>query len=94
MGIASDEAAKWAGDQDDEEDFEIFPENEWAVAVFMSMETQWQWTGGMESRRCGLNHLVLPLHMKKVGVPRKRRLEVMADVQTMERSALQVWNKA
>jgi hypothetical protein len=94
MGIATAEAAKWAGDSDDQEDFEVFPENALAIAVFVSMDTQWQWTGGMQSYRCGLNHSVLQLHMDKAGVPRKRRFDVMADVQTMERAALNVWSNA
>ena len=94
MGIASDEAVRWAGDPDDEEEFEIYAENALAVSVFVSMDTQWQWTGGMEPRRCGLNHATLPLHMAKVGVPKKRRFEVMADVQIMERAALNAWNEA
>jgi hypothetical protein len=83
------------GDTSNEgEDFAIYAENALAVSVFTSMATQWQWTGGMQSYRCGLNHAVLLLHMDKVGVPRKRRFEIMADVQVMERSALEVWGKA
>jgi hypothetical protein len=92
MGIASEAATKWAGDEE-WADFEVFPENAQALSVFLSMNTQWQWTGGMQSFRCGLNHAVLPLHMDKVGVPRKRRFAVMDDVQVMERSALEVWAK-
>lgn len=84
----------WAGEPDEQDEFEIFAENGLAVSVFCSMSTQWLWTGGMESHRCGLNHAVLVLHMDKARVPRKRRFEVMADVQTMERSALNVWNQA
>jgi len=95
MGLANDEAEEWAGaDADDvEESFEIYAENAPAVAVFTSMATQWQWTGGMQSYRCGLNHAVLQLHMDKCRVPRERQFEVMDDVQAMERAALQVWNE-
>lgn len=60
----------------------------------MSMSTQWIWTGGMASYRAGLNHAVLPLHLSKLGVPRKQRFAVMEDVQTMECAALAVWAEA
>lgn len=96
LGITSPDAGGWGGDvgDDEEGEFEIYAENAQAVSVFVSMATQWDWTGGMESHRCGLKHEVLPLHMDKIGVRRKRRFEVMADVQVMERSALDVWSKA
>ncbi|QJE03041.1 DUF1799 domain-containing protein [Massilia forsythiae] len=96
LGIAVPEQAKWAGEDDEAEDFEIYAENAQSVSVFTSMATQWQWTGGMESHRSGLNHAVLFMHMDKVGVSRKRkrRFEVMADVQVMERAALDVWHEA
>lgn len=48
----------------------------------------------MEPQRCGLKHEVLLLHMDKCRVPRKRRFEIMADVQVMEHAALEVWGKA
>ena len=94
LGIAAAEPAKWAGEEGDQEAFGIYPENALSVSVFLSMSSQWDWTGGMESQRCGLKHEVLPLHMDKVGVPRKRRFEIMADVQVMEHSALETWGKA
>jgi hypothetical protein len=96
MGLDSPEAVKWAGDDGsgEEEKFQLYPENATAAAVFLSMSTQWDWTGGMESRRCGLKHEVLPLHMRKIGVPKKRRLAVMDDVQVMEQAALAVWCEA
>lgn len=48
----------------------------------------------MESRRAGLNHAVLMLHMRKLGVPAGQRFDVMADLQIMECAALAVWNEA
>lgn len=94
FGVTADAPAKWAGEEGDEAPFEIYQENALSVSVFISMATQWQWTGGMEPQRCGLNHAVLQLHMDKYCVPRKRRFEIMADVQVMEHSALEVWGKA
>ena len=94
LGIVEAEPPKWAGEEGAQDAFEVYAENALSLSVFLSMSTQWQWTGGMESHRCGLNHAVLPLHMDKCSVPRKRRFEVMADVQAMEHSALEVWGKA
>jgi len=93
LGITAAAPTRWAGDPGDQESeqFEVYAENALALSVFLSMSTQWQWTGGMQSFRCGLNHAVLPLHMSKVGVPRQQRMKVMADVQVMERSALEHW---
>lgn len=94
MGITADQPSAWAGEPDEDGDFEVYEENALAVSVFLSMSTQWLWSGGMETYRCGLNHAVLMLHMDKLKVPDERRFEVMDGVQTMEHAALEVWNKA
>ncbi|OFJ49603.1 hypothetical protein BA896_012730 [Janthinobacterium lividum] len=74
--------------------FEVYPENGKTLKVFLSMSTQWLYTGGMESHRCGLNHAVFLLHADSHGVPRKQRPAVLAGIVTMEHAALDVWAKA
>lgn len=88
-----DDAREWAGAELDDQPkyFEVYAENWQAAKVFESMATQWQWTGGMESCRSGLNHGVLYMHADKFGVKRRDRVDVFNCVQVMEHAALEVW---
>lgn len=45
----------------------------------------------MAPRRAGLDHAVFPLHAKKIGVKKRRRIAVFEGVQIMECAALDVW---
>lgn len=94
MGIASEETAKWAGDEDESPDFEVWPENWLTLRVFLAMATQWTWTGGMESRRAGLNYASLPVVCDALGVGPEGRTDVFEGLRTMEVAALDVLTKA
>ncbi|WP_198116934.1 DUF1799 domain-containing protein [Massilia rhizosphaerae] len=89
MGLSSDEAAKWAGEEEFA-DFEVWPENWLIVEVFMAMSDQWIWTGGMESRRAGLNLCALPVVYEGLAISRKQRPEVFQGLQVMASAALGV----
>lgn len=91
FGVDVSGVEEWAAEPEHPDVFEVYPENAKACEVFMSMSTQWIWTGGMESRRAGLNHAVFPLHLDKCRISKKDRFAVMDDVQTMEHAALAVW---
>lgn len=91
FGVDVEGVEEWVSEPEQAEFFEVYPENALACSVFMSMSTQWLWSGGMESRRAGLNHAVFPMHLAKCGVTKKQRFAVMDDVQTMEHSALATW---
>jgi hypothetical protein len=70
--------------------FEVWPENWLIVEVFQAMDTQWRWTGGMQSYQAGLDFNALPATYEGLQVPRKRRAEVFQGLKVMERAALQV----
>jgi hypothetical protein len=64
------------------------------VEVFLAMSTQWRWTGGMESRRAGLDYASLPAVYEGLQVKKKRRPEVFQGIKVMEGAALEVLTKA
>jgi hypothetical protein len=64
------------------------------LRVFLAMATQWTWTGGMESRRAGMNYASLPIVYDALGVPQEGRPEVFEGLRTMEVEALDVLTKA
>nr|WP_295991762.1 DUF1799 domain-containing protein [Rugamonas sp.] len=72
--------------------FEVYQENWKALLVFLSMATQWRWTGGMTSRREGLEYGAFPIAFEAVGIKKKNRRDIIVDVQSMERASLAVWN--
>jgi hypothetical protein len=94
FGVAPDEAADWIGEEDEPECFGIWPENAAAFRVFMSMSTQWRWTGGMEPQREGLDYTTFDFEIESAGVKKKRRVDVFRGVKVMERAALVAWQKA
>jgi hypothetical protein len=52
------------------------------------MDTQWRWTGGMQSCQAGLDFNALPVAYEGLQVPRKRRAEVFQGLKVMERAVL------
>jgi hypothetical protein len=62
--------------------------------VFQAIDSQWRWTGGMQSYQAGLDFNVLPTVYEGLQVPRKRRPEVFQGLKVMERAALQVMHAA
>lgn len=82
---------EWLGLVDEPEEFEVFPENWLTLQVFLSLSTQWHWTGGMEPRRAGLFYPSFETAWEEFGVPKKKRPEIIKGVRTMELSVLEVW---
>ena len=89
-GLASDEVEAWIGVEKGPMQFEVWPENWLIVEVFQAMDTQWRWTGGMQSVQAGLDFGMLPVVYEGLQVPRKRRAEVFQGLKVMERAALEV----
>jgi len=70
------------------DDLEVWPENEPAVRVFITMSTQWS-TAGMGGQPVGLRYEVLPTVMRYCAIPPAERASTFAAVRIMERSALE-----
>ena len=64
---------------------EVWPDNVLAVAVFVSMGTQWRCAG---SGPYGLDYNVLPTVMRYVGVKAEDEQEVFDDLRVLEDAAL------
>lgn len=77
------------------EDFAVEPDNWESWQVFRAVDTQWQWVavgmGGLV--RVALNHCALPGAMDMLGIARKRRADVYADVRLIERTVLMAENE-
>jgi hypothetical protein len=86
--------AAWIGVEKGPMQFEVWQENWLIVEVFQAMDTQWRWTGGMQSFQAGLDLGTLPVVYEGLQVPRKRRAEVFQGLKVMERAALEVMHKA
>ena len=61
------------------------------LLVFLSMATQWRWTGGMEPRRCGLDDSVMAWHFAMNGIENHAQPQAFRDLRAMEAAALDAW---
>ncbi|MES2126647.1 MAG: DUF1799 domain-containing protein [Pseudomonadota bacterium] len=91
FGVAGDAVAEWCGSANEPALFEVWPENEKALDVFLSMSTQWRWSGGMQSQRVGLDFTTFELELKSAGIKSKQAHTIFGDIKRMERAALKVW---
>jgi hypothetical protein len=66
----------------------VWPENKEPFEVFCAMQTQWR-IG--PAGATGLDYAALPAVMDIMGVKRKRRADIMAAVQVLEREVLRLW---
>jgi hypothetical protein len=82
-----------AGDSDDPDEFEVWPENWPIVQAFLALSTQWN-RAGMDGARCGLKYEAFPTVYEGLGIKKKKRPEVFRGLQTMEHAALQEMNRA
>ncbi|WP_307720715.1 DUF1799 domain-containing protein [Duganella sp. BJB476] len=94
FGVDPDIAAEWVGQDDEPEQFEVWPENARTFSIFMSMSTQWRWIPGMEPQRDGLDFTTFQLELATAGVKKKQVTEVFQGVKVMERAALNTWRAA
>lgn len=73
--------------------FEVWKENWLIVEVFLAMNDQWIWTGGMEPRRAGLNLCALPVVYEGLEIKRKKRPEIFQGLKVMAAAALEVMSR-
>lgn len=66
---------------------EVWPENYLSLQVFEAMGTQWR--TGM-SGPTGLDYTALPIVMRQMQVPKKKRKQLFDDIRVMEGAALKV----
>ena len=73
-----------------EDDFEVYADNWESVMFFVGLETQWSYTSpGMgQPRLLGLPSNCIESDMNMRGVPKGRRLALLADLRACERGAL------
>lgn len=95
LGVSQADAADWLDDDDEEnDDFLVYPENAVAVRVFLALGTQWIVTDGKSGLRYhGINYLALNEIWQRLKVKKKDRDRIFDQVVTMEYAALPVRNQ-
>jgi hypothetical protein len=86
----------WGSDDEDEEDelFELQEDNQETLRVFITMWTQWHAVGGMNGLiYTGMNYQSLPEVWERLGVKKKRRNEIFAELRMLEAELLLIKNK-
>lgn len=74
-------------DVEDNSVIEVWEENWQAFEIFSMLSTQWR--VGMAGPT-GMDYAILPIIFDGLGIKPKRRLELLGDLQIMEREALRV----
>ena len=93
FGVDSEIARQWAGDDDEPEEFSVWPDNWETTQVFLAMDTQWRVVqGGNGVRIMGIDYAAAWAVINGL-VPRKARPEMFAGLVTMERAALPLLNE-
>lgn len=57
------------------------------MALFAALQTQWQ--SGRDGRLCGLRYEALPAVWQALGIPRRRRPRLFADLRVMESAVIE-----
>ena len=87
--IADDELADfglvWEGEDTQDEDCAVWPDNWQTVEVFDALSTQWQGGFGGIS---GLRYEALPVVMRLMGIPKADRRDVFEDIRILEQETL------
>ena len=73
-------------------DFEVWPENEEAIDVFLELGSSWDWVApGMgDPVRVGIRATEIESTLRVLGFRGARRIELFRDIRVMERAALEV----
>jgi hypothetical protein len=72
--------------------FEIWPENEIILNVFVSLDTQWRILAGMAwISYMGIDYCALRDTLEMTGLKRKRWPEIFSGIRVMESAALKVF---
>lgn len=73
--------------------FDIYPDNEAAVAVFLALQTQWRVISGMARVVYqGIDYSAVPAVLSLMAIPRADRGESFVALRVMESAALRVLN--
>ena len=78
--------------EDEDEAFEVWPENWETVQVFVALGTCWR-VDGFNGRWLGLDRTQIDSTLRLMRVPIARRREVFEDLLVMEAAALPVINR-
>ncbi len=79
---------EWEGEDDAE--YEVWPDNWPVLDVFLALNTQWQMS---DAGAVGLRYEVLPFVFDTYRVKKKDRADMLHDLKTCERTALDCWSK-
>ncbi len=75
-------------------DFDVHADNEETVDVWMALQTQWRYAGGLGgSARIGLDYAAVPAVLGLMNVPRARRDRVFVGLRLMEGAALKAMSE-
>lgn len=75
-------------------DCELLPDVAPALELFDALATQWRWLGGMAgAQRTGLDYAAVETVLRLKRIPRQTWSERFADLQVMERAALEAWRE-
>ncbi len=80
-------------DRDEEELFEIWPENADALELFIALQTQWRVAAGFGVAYLGLDYAGVEHAMRLRGVKRAERARLFEKIQAMESAALRELNR-
>lgn len=74
-----------------EQHFEFWRDTQDAVLFMLSVFHQWQFSGGMSPVRVALNYPAVDVARRAQGIKGKRWSALFADIQVMERAALEAF---
>lgn len=95
MGAPAEVIAEWeAARTPPSPDFEIHEDNWLSFQLFTGLKTQWQIIAGFDRPYyTGLNYPAVDSFFNLLSIPKKQRPALLADIQIMEQTALEVFNK-
>jgi len=77
-----------------ETDFEVYPENQEPLAIFLCMQTNWNISAGFSGVVFqGLNYSALESVLRLMQIPRKRWRSMFEDIRVLEMSAIPLLNQ-
>ena len=80
----------WDGG-DEPEEFEVWADNWPALSIFLDCATQWQYLDG--GYAAGLRYEAVKVVMQAHGIRKAERLDMLTDIRTCERAALEAWSR-
>ena len=90
FGVSEEAITQWIGGRMAPQPFEVLPDNEQAVTLFLRAENQWR-VGGMDGVVLGLDYAGVAAAARAVGMRLKG--ELFESLQVMESAALAALHK-